>query len=74
MKTFSEVGKEAGLDGVTLSRYVTYMERRWKHEEELQCQTGYAMEWAGRFKDGAEFGCSDAAGQSILREMTVEGG
>lgn len=69
MKTFDEVGRATGLDGITLKRYVTYMERRWKAQEQLQCQTGYAQEWAERFKGGDEYACSDVDGQSILEEI-----
>jgi len=69
MKTFDEVGKAAGLDDATLKRYVIYMNRRWANKEESQCQTGYAQEWAERFKGGDEYNCSDPVGQSILREM-----
>ena len=50
MKTYVEVGIKNGLEGRALERYVVYMFRRWKTEEEIQCQTGYASEWAVNFK------------------------
>ncbi len=69
MKTFREVGIKNGLEGQMLERYIWYMLTRWKDEEETQCQTGYASEWANRFKYGDEFACSDLEGQQILKEQ-----
>lgn len=69
MKTFLEVGTECGLTNQTLERYVTYMTRRWIREEEMQCQTGYAAEWAGRFRRGVECGSSDLEGKSVLEDI-----
>ena len=69
MKTFMEVGIKSGLESQILERYVLYMLTRWKDEEETQCQTGYASEWANRLKCGIEFGCSDLEGQKILKEQ-----
>jgi len=67
--TFKEVGQEAGLKGVKLEMYVRYMLIRWADEEEIQCKTGYAGEWADRFKSGQEFRASDSEGQRVLREI-----
>ena len=69
MKTFLEVGIKEGLEGRTLERYVMYMTIRWKEEEEMQCKTGYAAEWANRFKISAEYDYSDSEGQRILKEI-----
>jgi len=47
--------KSAGLEGKTKERYIRYMRLRWSNEEEIQCKTGYAEEWAMRFKNGIEY-------------------
>lgn len=67
--TFQAVGIQEGLNHGVLKRYVLYMKTRWASEEELQCQCGYAREWALRFKCGEEYGASDMFGQLLLREM-----
>ena len=69
MKTFLEVGVKEGLEGRALERYIMYMTRRWKEEEEIQSQTGYAAEWANRFRTGGEYGYSDSEGQRVLEEI-----
>lgn len=69
MKTFVEVGIKAGLKGQCLERYVIYMWGRWAKKEELQCATGYAWEWAERFKAKVEYGCSDTVGQTLLDQI-----
>ncbi len=69
MKTYVEVGIKNGLEGRALERYVVYMFRRWKTEEEIQCQTGYASEWAERFKKKVEYNCADSEGQIVLKEI-----
>ncbi|KKN19984.1 hypothetical protein LCGC14_0940370 [marine sediment metagenome] len=69
MKTFIDVGAKEGLEGKILERYVEYMLKRWKEREEIQCRTGYAAEWAQRFKGGDEYMCSDSEGQAILEEV-----
>jgi hypothetical protein len=74
MKTFKSVGKKTGLTGRTLERYIYYMKTRWGEKEDLQCKTGYAEEWAMRFKMQREFSSSDSEGQSILKEMARSGG
>jgi len=67
--TYEEVGKEEGLEGEILNKFLKYMGIRWKDEEERQCKTGYAAEWANRFKVGNEYSASDCTGQSILDSM-----
>ena len=69
MKTFAEIGIKNGLGGRTLERYVQYMLTRWKKEEEIQCQTGYADEWARRFKERDEYGMSDDEGFRVLKKI-----
>lgn len=69
MKTYREIGIKAGLEGGRLKLFIDYMDKRWKDEEETQCLTGYAMEWAGRFKDNLEWECSDSQGQMVLKEL-----
>ena len=67
METYEEVADKKGLAGRIKTRYVLYMRARWADEEKIQCQTGYAGEWADRFLSGNEYGCSDSIGQSVLR-------
>ena len=66
LKTYDDVARAAGLDDETTSIYCKYMRTRWGDEEALQCQTGYAMEWARRFAEGIEYDASDAEGQVLL--------
>lgn len=72
MKTFVEVGIKYGLEGRTLERYILYMTERWAKTEELECETGYASEWANRFRIGIEYGCSDSIGQTVLSKIDEE--
>ena len=69
MKTFDEVADHHSLKDVMRERYINYMRTRWSDEEETQCVTGYAAEWATRFKQGEEYGDSDSIGQAILRGL-----
>lgn len=66
---FEEVADAHGLSEQEKHRYVQYMRIRWGHEEELQCETGYADEWAIRFRRGIEYASSDTVGQDILATM-----
>lgn len=45
------------------------MRLRWAEEERVQCITGYASEWAMRFKGGNEYSYSDCVGQRILEAL-----
>ena len=67
--TYREVGIKAGLEGSRLKLFIDYMNKRWADSEEEKCLTGYAMEWAERFKDNVEWGCSDSQGQMVLKEL-----
>ena len=71
MNTYEEIADHAGLDTSTKLRYVKYMRLRWAVEEPLQCQTGYAMEWAQRFLHCVEYESSDPHGQAILDSFKV---
>lgn len=66
MKTYEEIANKIGLASTIKLKYVTYMRIRWSDEEEIQCLTGYAEEWAYRFLDGREYQCSDTKGKEIL--------
>lgn len=66
METYEEVAKHHELDSETSKRFIKYMRTRWPGES-LQCQIGYASEWAMRFKQGLEMEASDIMGQAILR-------
>ena len=64
--TFSQVADEVGLKGKRKKVYVLYMTTRWGETEYSQCTSGYAREWAVRFKKGIEYQMSDRNGQGIL--------
>jgi hypothetical protein len=68
-ESFEEVAKKVGLDSETTSRYLIYMRARWLSEENQMCKTGYAGEWAMRFKNKIEYYASDSTGQMILRHI-----
>ena len=69
MNKFVEVGKKAGLTDLQLKAFVFYMMSRWDYKEEIQCRSGYAKEWAERFKRGTEYNESDEEGQEILKKL-----
>ncbi len=70
-KKYEDIADAYGLMGETKRRYVRYMRTRWgiPEDEDIKCQVGYAGEWAGRFKRGVEYGCSDTVGQAVLNEL-----
>jgi len=78
MTNYEQVAEAYNLTGLVRAKYLLYMRTRWGGkryktdaitEEEEKCLTGYASEWAERFKQGKEYECSDSVGQSILNEM-----
>lgn len=71
--TFQAVAELFKLPPDVAHRYVFYMKTRWGHQEDLQCRTGYAQEWALRFKSGAEYQHSDTEGRRLLRDMLLRG-
>jgi len=68
-KTYAEIASEAELPRPTRRRFISYMLERWSKEEGLNSATGYAREWADRFKKSNEYGASDLSGQAILNRM-----
>lgn len=73
MDTYEQVAQHHGLDEETCRRFLAYMHRRkWTSEEKTQCQTGYASEWAERFKARIEYQASDAEGRAILDLLAEE--
>lgn len=72
-ETYEEVANAMTLDSGTARRYVRYMRgRSWRGEELEHCLTGYAAEWAARFKEGIEYEMSDPEGQALLDVMSEE--
>jgi hypothetical protein len=69
IKSYEAVAQASGLSEDTKQRYLKYMLTRWRDTEEMKCKSGYAEDWAVRFKQGREFECSDQTGRSILRGM-----
>ena len=72
-QSFREVGESCKMDSVMLERYVRYMQTRWGATEGLQCDTGYAAEWAARFISGNEYNASDSTGQRVLKQIERQG-
>lgn len=70
--TYVAIGKKNKLTGTMLIRYVNYMTHRWGKEEEVNCKTGYASEWAERFKGKYEYNASDLGGQQVLDMIDKE--
>jgi hypothetical protein len=71
---YEDVAYQAGLRGRLFNLYVAYMRARWGGEigETTQCKSGYALEWAERFKNGEEYLRSDCDGQRLLDKLYNE--
>lgn len=65
-ETYRQVGKEHGLTGKILDTFVEYMNGRWEDSENSKVASGYAGEWAERFKRGDEYLRSDLEGRKLL--------
>jgi len=70
-KTLTQIGKEVGLSGITLDRYVEYIKRRRKESPFFAFDESYASEWGERFLTGHEYSASDLRGMRILREIDM---
>ena len=71
MKTYQEVADKVFGEGISMvsDRFVNYMKARWASSEEEKCLTGYAEEWARRFRVGQEFYYSDSEGRKVLQAI-----
>jgi hypothetical protein len=69
LKSYKEVSEDSKLDKVTAARFIAYMTKRWIVDEEIQCVSGYAHEWAERFAWEAEYAKSDFAGVKVLQSI-----
>ena len=67
--TYEQIADKAGLDSHTKRRYVQYMKTRWANDEKVKCKTGYALEWAYRFKLEQEYLASDSEGKAVLKNI-----
>jgi len=74
LTTYNEVAIEAKLTEDVSRRFIAYMKQRWGEieDEKLKCLTGYAMEWAIRFKYGIEYSSSDNIGKIALHHIDYE--
>jgi len=70
--SYEEIAERSKMPSGLKARYVLYMRTRWEKEEDTQCKTGYAREWAERFLSGSEYECSDSIGQAVLKG--IDGG
>ena len=66
---YEQVAAHVGLSNFLTSLYADYMRIRFGDHERDQCETGYALEWATRFKNGMEWHTSDLEGQRLLRQL-----
>lgn len=69
MRTYQEVA-DRYLTGIMRRLYLAYMKKRWASTEESKCLSGYATEWAERFRAGIEYQASDSEGQAVLQELS----
>ena len=67
-KTYAEIGYLTKLEPLVYKIFLAYMRERFPEEDQI-CITGYALEWAHRFKIGKEYDMSDLAGQEVLRNL-----
>lgn len=67
--TYELIADLEELDAQQRARFLAYMRTRWGATETLKCETGYASEWANRFKRGIEYAASDLAGRAILDQL-----
>ena len=74
MTTYNEVAESYKMPFDMKIRFLRYMRTRWgkPEDEERHCMVGYAQEWATRFINGVEFGCSDSVGREILRKIDAD--
>lgn len=66
---YEMIAIEHQLNNEQKELFIDYMMSRWESTAEQKCKTGYAAEWAMRFKDETEFVRSDEIGKRILMEM-----
>ena len=69
IRTYTEVARNRGLTGITARRYIKYMSDRWSESEDTKVRSGYAGEWAERFKNMREYDYSDSTGLAFLKSM-----
>ena len=67
LMVLEEIGRENGLSGEKLDRYVQYIWARWPENIEKSYERSYLGEWARRFKNETEYQCSDDTGIKVLR-------
>jgi hypothetical protein len=69
---YYKIGVEAGLAKERLAMYINYMRLRGGQNEAWECDTGIAADWAGRFRQGLEWACSDGQGQVLLIALYIK--
>ena len=69
MKTYREVAKKNKMPLDMETKYLSYMQTRWADNEAINCQCGYAQEWAERFLSHCEFERSDSIGRRVLESL-----
>lgn len=69
--TYVDIAEKYDLDVKVRQRFLMYMYIRWGNpvDEDIKCTTGYAGEWADRFKLGIEAQASDSKGREVLKRI-----
>lgn len=67
--TYEQIADECKLNNRQREMFLKYMNIRWKNTEQMNCKSGYAFEWAMRFKNGTAYDVSDSEGQAILDRL-----
>ena len=63
---YKGVADKSGLVGEMRARFINFMSARWGDSEALQCESGYAGEWARRFLLGTEVESCDREWRHLL--------
>ena len=66
---YDEIAKEMMLEAAVAKKFCTFMRKRFPGEEQTHCLTGYAKEWAGRFKRNDVRAAADSRSQEVLNEI-----
>lgn len=64
--TYQDIASKNGMDYKMAEKYIKFMKARWGNSEELECESGYASEWARRFLRGTEVESCDRAWRHLL--------
>lgn len=66
---YEVIAKDIELQDDLIQVYTEYMRTRWPGKEKQHADTGYAAEWAMRFKQGRAYAASDSEGRRLLKSI-----